>query len=96
MSNGIYPQYVGPTIEYRYNSLYPSWVRSVIGAVIPPSEFLGGIEVLANPYAVIAAVSNLTVAAQRATTAVRGLIMKADVIETEKVDVEVVDEDLGL
>jgi hypothetical protein len=24
--NGIYPDYVGPTIEYRFRSLYPDWV----------------------------------------------------------------------
>lgn len=27
--NGIYPQYVGPTVDYRHQSLYPAWTGIV-------------------------------------------------------------------
>lgn len=49
MTISVYPRYVGPTIEYRYASLYPKWLGNIIDAipVLPPIEdWLGGVVVL--------------------------------------------------
>lgn len=50
MTISVYPRYVGPTVEYRYASLYPKWLGHIIdgGIIFPPGtgEFLGGVVVL--------------------------------------------------
>lgn len=62
MTISVYPRYVGPTVEYRYASLYPRWLNNIIGGVVPPEveEWLGGVLVLDEQYAVAAVGSALT------------------------------------
>jgi hypothetical protein len=62
MTISVYPSYVGPTLEYRYASLYPQWLGNIIGGVVPPEleEWLGGVLVLDEQYAVAAMGSALT------------------------------------
>lgn len=51
--NGIYPDYVGPTIEYRYVSRFPDWVGFLTTVIIPPvATIAGGVIVIPNPYSV--------------------------------------------
>ena len=93
MSNGIYPDYVGPTKEYRYNSLYPDWVRAVAGIVIPPVEWLGGVLVLSQPYGVGMVASRISAIAQSAMSAVISVLSNRDTITTGEPGVEVEDEE---
>jgi hypothetical protein len=93
MSNGIYPNYVGPTVEYRYNSLYPSWVRAVAGIVLPPLEWLGGVLVLSQPYGIGMVASRISAIAQSAISAVTTVFSNRDTITTGEPGVEVEDEE---
>ena len=67
--NGIYPDYVGPTIEYRKVSLFPDWVGVLGGLLVPPAGWLGGVIVLPNPYATAIVGAALAGIAQLAKTA---------------------------
>lgn len=50
----IYPDWVGPTTEYRTASRFPHWIN-LIGDVLPslPEGFNGGVIVIANAYDVM-------------------------------------------
>ena len=46
--NGIYPDYVGPTVEHRRVALFPDWV-GILGGIIDPGSdvaFGGGVVLL--------------------------------------------------
>ena len=74
--NGIYPDYVGPTTQYRLNSLFPDWVRGIID-VLPtlPEGWLGGVIVLDNPYSVREVPSPVSAIVGAAINGVRTLML---------------------
>ena len=62
MTISVYPRYVGPTVEYRFASLYPKWLGHIIDGipVTPEIEaWLGGVIVLDEYYGVSAVGSGL-------------------------------------
>jgi hypothetical protein len=58
----IYPDWIGPTTEYRTASRFPHWIQ-VIGGVLPlpPEAFYGGVEVLAQTYGAVRLESKMAI-----------------------------------
>jgi hypothetical protein len=51
---GIYPDYTGPTAEYRHATRFPNWVHLIGGVLpVPPEAFYGGVIVLTQTYAAV-------------------------------------------
>jgi len=94
----IYPDWVGPTTEYRQASRFPHWIPVIGGLPVPemPEGFLGGVEVLNSPYGVLRVGGLVAGAWRRATQAVITLTPGLDAMITEEPGAEVRDEDVGV
>lgn len=94
----IYPDWVGPTTEYRTASRFPHWIPLIGDLPIPeiPEGFLGGVVVLNSPYAVRRVAGLVAASWRRATQAAITIIPGLDAMITEEPGVEVQDEDLGV
>lgn len=93
----VYPDWVGPTTEYRQASRFPRWIH-VIGGVLPsiPEGWLGGVEVLPNTYAAAIVESTFGGLVKTITASVQGLGRYLGVVAKGQPNVEIDDEDAGL
>lgn len=92
---GIYPDYIGPTAEYRTASLYPSWIGAIIDQ-IPPLPWLGGVEVLSPTLGVAKVVSTLGMIVGGLKVSTTAILSRFDVVTTGEPGVEVKDEEPGI
>jgi hypothetical protein len=89
----IYPDWVGPTTEYRQASRFPHWIQVLGGIVIPPVEWLGGVLVLSQPYGVGMVASTISTITQSVVSAVISVLKNRGTIATGEPGVEVEDEE---
>ena len=92
---GIYPDYVGPTIEYRTGSLLPHWIGAIIDA-IPPIPWLGGALVLPPTYGIAMVASTIGHVVGRLYASMRPVQSKVDTITRSNPGVEVKDQEPGI
>lgn len=86
MTSSVYPSYVGPTIEYRFASLYPRWLGNIIDAIpVPPAfeEWLGTVVVLDEYYGVAAVGSG---AAALVSALEAGVLARTAILSTTTYD----------
>ena len=94
----IYPDWVGPTTEYRTASRFPHWIPVISGFSLPemPEGFLGGVLVLLSPFGTEIRGGLAQAMWRRATQAAITIIPGLGAMMTEEPGVEVKDEDTGV
>lgn len=95
--NGIYPDYVGPTVEHRRVALFPDWVGILGGIIDPGSEvaFGGGVRVLPIQHGIAMVASTLSAVTSSLRHASITRDSTGDVWPKGGTGVEVTDEEPG-
>lgn len=92
---GIYPDYIGPTVEYRHASRLPRWIGVLGGVLVPPEGWLGGVEVLSNAPGVAIVAKAAATVVMATKTAVTQITKSLGYMMGPEVGADVTDEEPG-